>query len=449
MRSTPGVALDRLAPELPAPGCPAPSSATAPFDDGDDPSHAHEAHELDLPASITRAIQRVMAWRGGALGQLSLNERALLCELLRCANRLQPARPFYVHRETLCTRLGWSLPTVTRWLHRLRAAGWIRREQDQVAQRARGFQIASSQLSSQALRSLGLLDPAAHLFLRESSVSHPEGVHLESPSESNHARPAAVPGPLDQPAETKPKSPAEGVQSNVQDANGHEAARHMRRPRHLIEIPATLQPLLSRLSATQICALLGRARRAGRCLDDIWAVNSERIRASRNPMAYLISLIALDRDWSWIRAHEGQEGRGGKDAANTGAPAGKPPRGTAHVDDPDAGAQVARQLELLRGQHLTNFERDRVWVAEGSWLKVSWRDGAHWRCGTQMPSASFLRAVKEGRIEQISALAAAEILAQRPTSDRIDRADNRRPQHPAAEAVRKLGLMARDLLHAC
>ncbi len=280
---------------------------------------AEKDEEKDLPVRIWRAQQRVMSFTSGRFANLTLTDKAMLCEILRAVPQHRPAQPFSIRRSSLEDRLGISSATATRWLARLRDQGWIEREQ--VLSRAHGFQVSTMKLTDEAIQSLALRQ-AASLFLRESPVSHPE----ESSEQSSTKRQSADAGALDGSAEevgsmgdvtpaAMQRAGAAGTRNDqgfeerssdqrvttapagVTMASAIGAARRLATP----TIPEALLPLSAVLTPVQICFLMRRARAFGHRLEDVTIPCFKAICAATRPLPYILRLLRLPRDWAATR----------------------------------------------------------------------------------------------------------------------------------------------------
>lgn len=178
--------------------------------------------EADLPPTISRAIQRIMARRDGLFAQLmSPGQRQLLAEIIRCASWKKPAEAIYVSNTTLCVRMQVSVATVKRGLKALECGGWITREQ----QRSRQNKFIGSEtiLTSLAIDELGMRDPLPSLFFRGSELSHTNGIPGIQSSTKRHSSQHAGHEPFEEtPGPQLPKSKAvgqepSGVQHNEAD----------------------------------------------------------------------------------------------------------------------------------------------------------------------------------------------------------------------------------------
>lgn len=385
-----------------------PSAAAEQLPSGPDggAERSWQVEEQDLPARIWRAMQRTMAFTSGAFSGLDGNDRRLLCELLRAVQQARPGAPFSIRRTNLEVRLGISPATASRWLSRLCAQGWITREQQ--LSRARGFQVATMQLTEDAIQALGLRQ-AVSLFLRESPMSHPE----ESSEQSSSKRQSASAGAHEEQASNvdwglgiAPETPTR-MATVVQVRQGQPS------------IPEPLQPLLGVLSAVQVCFLMRRARAAGHRLEDVALPCLRSIKASNRPLPYVLRLLRLPRDWAGMRARMAAqqvsadhphpialtERREGEERAEhrlrvRRAEAQEVRKLKADVLTRLVGKQFAPRGAPAAGQ------TEVYWQVHHSGIERIWRDGSSVRRATERESLAFLRSF-ESMVEEVSAAEAA------------------------------------------
>lgn len=108
----------------------------------------------DFPRSISYALARI-AGRVGRFNGLSLEARALLAEIVRCACVQRPLDPIRLSNAHLASCLGISPRSICRLKSVLEDGGWITRHQKQS--RKHGMQILDMQLTFMCAEALGLV----------------------------------------------------------------------------------------------------------------------------------------------------------------------------------------------------------------------------------------------------------------------------------------------------
>lgn len=271
------------------------------------------ASERDLPPIICRAMQRVTSMRDGPFADIT-GLRELLCEIVRCADRRFADRPITVHRQTLAIRLDISLATLARRLARLVDLGWLQREQSMHKARQRGFQVAKTLLTRQAINWLGFNDEPdePNKALCGSPLTHACGDSIQSlqePTAGALTRPLAG----DESPSTPKPSTATSSQQPQGEVNVDLEERSRRAEAKAKGVPADLMPLLAVFEARQVFSLMGIAAKTNRrgILRSIWSLNAALIEKARKPFGYVRSLILMDRDW------DREAGQGACDQSST------------------------------------------------------------------------------------------------------------------------------------
>jgi hypothetical protein len=219
----------------------------------------------DFPPLIRNALARAAGCDAGGLGELNVQERNLLCRIVRNVSASSPTESIRVANETLAIALKVSDRTIRRIKARLEEKGWLSRSQ--IQSRRLGMQISDVWLSEKALHTLGLigssaLQPAA----LQASSKHP------SSAEIGLAAPLAV------------------NQSHPKQTVFHD------------DVPVDLLELrdVAGLSVAGIRLLMGLATESGTRLGHVFAATRDLVLASRAPFAYLQKLIRSGKDWSQI-----------------------------------------------------------------------------------------------------------------------------------------------------
>lgn len=370
-----------------------------------------KAPERDFPPAITVAIQRAVVRRDGLYGSLCSEGRLLLCELLRCVSATHPGGAFYIHGQTLCTRLGCSRPTLTRWLRGLREGGWLLREQSMQGAREHGFSISTTRLTPQAQQALGLVTSPAADDEKQVDEALQAPAIAASPSDPDAAVPApqqpvqvgaavdvrcspainALTGLSEIPSEEEPARKRAGPEANQEEAIGShdccdDAANQVAQQRPLPDsesgkeaagmalcatrrgstasrwardpawsrpprLPQHLRELTPLLTEIQVCRLMAIAKQRGQRLEHVWQAGRGHIQRSAQPFAYIRSLLLGDWDWRWIASHPA-----GSDADTERAPGRTPGRASRSPRMP-AEARVA-----CCGQPSPRIARESVWT---------------------------------------------------------------------------------------
>lgn len=313
-----------------------------------------DSSERDLPLTISRAISRAMTWRDGEFAQLSLAERGMLVEVLRCVSRKQPEKGAFIRRDTLAIRLACSVATVTRVLARLEELGWILR--DQVKSRVRGFQVGSIALTKAASTWLGL--------------------HLPSPIAQRQAPVSdACRTPLQSLQRQLPQA-ASPVDESTSKPHDTDAAR----------LPEALRWLVEKVTPFGIFKLMGLARQRGLLLEAVTQQCQAQIRSAHNGFAYIQGLLALDKDWAYIAQTQAEK------AAAVGE-----------------GAQVRDQLaEFAKSLEGRDFVRadGAVCKVRAGWVTVFAAADAISRIAAPMGSrpidAAFVQGIESGELRSWS-----------------------------------------------
>jgi hypothetical protein len=224
-----------------------------PANSGRDGSACLFAPIKDFPPLIRNALARAAGCDAGGLGELNVQERNLLCRIVRNVNASSPTQSVRIANDTLAIALKVSDRTIRRIKVRLEEKGWLSRSQ--VQSRRLGMQISDVWLSAQALRTLGLIDTSDRLL---------------GPEELAAPLPAA--------------------QYDAAQATFHD------------ELPADLLELrdVAGLSVPGIRLLMGLASQSGTRLGHVFAATRDLVLASRKPFAYLQKLIRSGKDWSQI-----------------------------------------------------------------------------------------------------------------------------------------------------
>lgn len=329
------------------------------------PSPPPPAAEKDLPPAISLAMQRVMLRRSGRFEGLCMQERALLCELLRCVPLSAPGEAFQVRNSVLCVRLDWSLATVTRWLKSLRVKGWLDREQSMFKARKNGFAIAESTLSAEAVDELGLAAlPSPHPFLRDASVSNAMKGFPKKFSSKRNVDPAEADstGLLKNPASPNPK-----------------LGRGARMPAHL-------RPMLEVMKDFEVVLLLSLAKRKEVRLEDVWVCREDAIRKARTPMAYMRTLIEQPFDWGYGRKVLSERREEVEKAAK------------AEGEAKDLKRMLDAAEARLRGRRFIG-ERGTYLVLGDGCVELETRDGRRW---SDRLTEGLVHAIETGRLVEVT-----------------------------------------------
>lgn len=317
---------------------------------------------------ISAAMQRAITWRSGRFKDLTMSARMLLCELLRCVPKARPADAFYVHGDTLSIRLGCSRATLTRWLKDLRELGWLLRDQGMLDARRRGFQVATTRLTEEAIELLGLVPPSPALASRCASMSNAcEGISSKSSSKSNEADATA---------------PAPGSLTSTPNTHRPQAEHEPRLPGHL-------KPMLEVMTAREVCGLMRLAKGKGIRLEHIWSVSETNIRGAKNRVAYMRTLLNQNIDWKHLGSLKVEAQEKMARAANKAS------------ERKAAGEALKAMSQELRGRTYTNAARTKHYQVLSDWITVWWVDGREIREGTMPWSVDFGNAVADGRLVEV------------------------------------------------
>lgn len=238
----------------------------------------HTEPVADLPPSIQRAIARVSTVASEiVLAALDLRDRWVLIQLIRNVSLDDPYTPVTIRKSTLARQLGCSEATVYRSLAKLERAGWFARSQ--VKSRRTGFQVGCCVFSAEAIKWLGLAEPAQHRTARRSSVRDACCISVELRSQlSTKGQPAA--------AEALGKKGKAAIAAD--------------------KVPSDVRWLVEakRVSPFGVFALMREATKHGHRLSNVVAACRSAVEQATNAYAFVKRLVSQPRDFAYLAAEQ-------------------------------------------------------------------------------------------------------------------------------------------------